>query len=159
MSEEQKVTSLEEIKNKAERIVPICGFEPGETINIKIRRASLIDLIEREAIPNELLSFVKDMLGEKKDKDKKNKGERFNPVEDYSPEEFKQFISVIDAACAATVVEPSYDELRPYLTDRQKIEIYYYAQYGLKVLRSFRGQQDINDQDGGDSQGVQPEAK
>lgn len=153
MSEEQKVTSLEEIKNKAERIVPICGFEPGETINIKIRRASLIDLIEREAIPNELLSFVKDMLSEKK------KGEGFNPAKDYSPEEFKQFISVIDAACAATVVEPSYDELRPYLTDRQKIEIYYYAQYGLKVLRSFRGQQDINDQDGGDSQGVQPEAK
>lgn len=152
MSEELKATSLEEIKNMAERIVPISGFEPGETIYIKIRRASLIDLVERGAIPNELLAFVKDLISG-------NKGNKKNPVEEYSPEEFKQFIQVIDAACAATVVEPAYEDLKPYLTDRQKIQIYYYAQYGLKVLHSFRNQQEPNDEASGNSQGVQPKAK
>lgn len=149
-----KVTSLEEIKSRAERIVPISGFEPGETINIKVRRASLIDLIERGAIPNELLSFVKDMVSKQ---DNEQKG--FNPIRDYSPEEFKQFIQVIDASCAATVVEPDYNQLKVYLTDRQKIEIYYYAQYGLRVLHKFRSQQESDDADGDNGEGIQSETE
>jgi len=153
VSEEVKVTSIEELKQASTRVVEVSGFEPGETLKFKIRRASLLDLVEQGAVPNNLLNIVFEILKIR------SENNTFNPLQDLSAEKFKDFCGLIDAVCKAVMIEPSYDEAREYLIDAQKIEIYQYAQYGLRVLEKFRGGQESDIKTGDNSKGVRSKAK
>jgi len=153
MSEELKVSTLEELKEKSTRVVEISGFEPGETLRFRIRRASLLDLVEQGAVPNNLLNIVFEIL---KIRSEKN---TFNPLQDLDAEKFKDFCGLIDAVCKAVMIEPSYDEARELLIDAQKIEIYQYAQYGLRVLEKFRSGSEPDIKTGDNSKGVRSKAK
>ena len=148
-----EVTSIEELKAAATRVVEIVGFEPDEVLKFKIRRASLTDLLEQGALPNDLLNIVFEVL-----KIKSSKG-AMNPLDDLDPEKFTEFCKLMDNVCKAVMVEPSYEEARDLLIDAQKIQIYQYAQYGLRVLERFRERPKPNVEAGGSGEGVQPKAK
>lgn len=150
MSEKPKVTSIEEIRNKACQIVELPGWEPGETLNVKLRRASLLALIQQDAIPNQLLPIVHGLI---------DGDDTFNPATSSRPEEFKQFVEMLNAVCKAVMVEPTYDEVAEYLTDPQRTAIFIYAQRGLKALELFRQQQESLVEISSDSEGVQPAAE
>lgn len=150
MSEELKVTPIEEIRNKACQVVALPGWEPGEVFYARVRRASLLALVQQGVIPNELLPIVYKII---------SKGGQFNPMTDSTPEEFKQFIEMLNAICRAVLVEPAYDEVAEYLTDIQRTAIFLYTQQGLKALELFRTRQESLAPLGGDGEGVRGKAK
>ena len=153
MNEKPQVTTAEELKEAATRMVEIQGFEPGEVMRFRIRRASLVDLLEQGSLPNDLLNIVFEVLKIKVDKG------AVNPLEDLTPAKFTEFYKLMDNVCKAVMVEPSYEEARDLLIDAQKIQIYQYAQYGLRVLERFRERPKPNVEAGGSGEGVQPKAK
>lgn len=150
LNEKMKVTSIEEIRNKACQVVTLPGWEPGETFNVRLRRASLLSLVQQGVIPNQLLPIVHKIL--------QSEGE-FNPMTDSSPEEFKQFLEMLSAVCKAVMVEPSYDEVAEYLTDIQRSAIFLYAQQGLRALETFRRRQESFIETRSDSKRVRAKAK
>ncbi|NPV80746.1 MAG: hypothetical protein HPY52_10800 [Firmicutes bacterium] len=150
MSDELRVMSIDEIRNKACQVIPLPGWEPGEVFNAKVRRASLLALVQQGVIPNELLPIVYKII---------SKGGEFNPMTDSTPEEFKQFIEMLNAICKAVLVEPAYDEVAEYLTDLQRTAIFLYTQQGLKALELFRARQEYLIAPGGDGEGVRGKAK
>lgn len=144
------VTSIEEVRARAFQIVELPGWEPGETFNARLRRASLLALVQAGAIPNDLLPIVHKIM---------NSGGSFNPVKDASLDEFKQFTEMINAVCKAVLVEPSYEEIGDLLTDVQRTAIFLYAQQGNAALRLFREQQDSLVTLGGHGKGVRSASK
>lgn len=150
LNEKLQVTSLEEIRNRACQVVALPGWEPGEAFNVKLRRASLLSLVQQGVIPNQLLPIVHKIL--------QSEG-KFNPMTDSSSEEFKQFLEMLSAVCKAVMVEPSYEEVAEYLTDIQRSAIFLYAQQGLKALELFRKRQEPLAAISGDSKRVRSKAK
>lgn len=150
LNEKLNVTSIDEIRSKACQIVELPGWEPGETLNVKLRRASLLSLVQQGVIPNQLLPIVHKLL--------QSEG-KFNPMTDSSPDEFKQFLEMLSAVCKAVMVEPSYEEVAEYLTDIQRSAIFLYAQQGLKALELFRKRQKPLIEVSSDGKGVRAKAK
>ena len=148
-----KVTTLEELKQASTRVVDITGFEPGEVFKFRLRRASLMDLIVQGAIPNNLLNIVFEIF-----KIKAEKG-TFNLFEELNPEKFIEYCSLVDAVCEAVMVEPTFDEVKNYLLDTQKLQIYNYAQYGLTVLHKFRSESEPDLAAGDNGKGVRTKTK
>lgn len=145
-----QVTSLAEIRNKACQVVALPGWESGETFNAKLRRASLLSLVQQGNVPNHLLPLVYKII---------NSEGKYNPLTDSTPEEFTQFIEMMNAVCQAVLVEPTYDDVSGYLTDVQRSAIFVYAQQGLRSLEQFRQRQNAIAKAGGDSEGVRGEAE
>ncbi len=154
VNEKLQVTSIEEVKNQACRVVALPGWEPGETFNVRIRRASLLSLIQQGAIPNQLLPTIYKLLKEGADK-----GQDFDPRVDLGPDELEQFLEMLTAVCRAVMVEPAYDDVAEYLTDTQRNAIFGYAQPGLRALEPFRWRQELDIATSSDSEGVQPAAE
>lgn len=146
---ELKVTSMAEIRSRACQVVALPGWEPGETFNVRLRRASLLSLVQHGTIPNQLLPIVYKII---------NSGGKFNPLTDSGPEEFTQFIEMLNAICKAVLVEPTYDDVAEYLTDTQRTAIFIYAQQGLRALETFRRRQGAVASPSGDGEGVRGEA-
>lgn len=147
---ESRITSMDEVRNKACQIVPLPGWEPGDTFNAKLRRASLLSLVQQGVVPNQLLPLVYKIINEKG---------TFNPLSDSNPEEFMQFLEMLNAICKAVLVDPPYEEVGEYLTDVQRTAIFLYAQQGVRALESFRKQQGDAVASVGDSQGVRRSSK
>ena len=122
------VTTLEQIKQKAIKEVEITGFETGDILIFQLKGISLTNLIQNGKIPNELLNVAIDMFeGRKKeasDKDKK--------------ENLPETIKMIDIVCDSAMVEPKFEDVKEYLTDTQKMEIFTFTQGGVEALKSFR---------------------
>ena len=55
---ELKVISAREFRKKATRIIEIDGFEPGEKIAVRIKPASLLNLLMGGKLPNNLLGKI-----------------------------------------------------------------------------------------------------
>jgi hypothetical protein len=137
------VTSLDSIKAQVAPIVELPGFT-DEPLFVRLKRPSLLGLIQNGAIPNHLLPMVQDLVMEGKVKAQAN-------AEEAGPEQFKLFCEMIDAVCKAALVEPTYEEIGDYLTDSQKTGILMYVQLGAKALDSFRKGQDAIAQGFGNS--------
>lgn len=144
-----KVTSIEEIRERACQLVELPGWEPGESFVARLRRASLLSLVQQGAIPNQLLTIVYKLIGS---------DGQFNPMTDASPDEFGQFVEMVNAVCQAVLAEPSYEEIGEYLTDVQRSAIFLYAQQGVEALKLFRRRQAFAAQAGGDGEGVRSTA-
>ena len=126
------ITSVEQIKQKAVKAVEILGFEQGEFITLQLKGISMTNLIQSGKIPNSLMGTAIELFeGTKKDKkDEKEKKD----YQDKIPESIK----MIDIFCENAMVEPEYEEVKEYLTDAQKMEIFTFAQGGVMALENFR---------------------
>ena len=127
------VTRIEDIKNKFEQEVDIKGYDEGEFITLRLRRASLLDLVSKGKIPNQLMGIATGLFGIEDNKKKKAAKDE--------PEDYSSLTALIDIICESVIVEPTYEELKPYLTDEQKMEIYQYSQAGVKGIEKFRKEQ------------------
>lgn len=144
-----KVTSIDEIRERACQLVELPGWEPGETFVARLRRASLLSLVQQGAIPNQLLSVVYKLIG--------SEGQ-YNPMSDATPEEFGQFVEMMNAVCKAVLVEPTYEDVGDCLSDVQRSAIFLYAQQGVEALKLFRRRQELAAQTSSDGEGVSLEA-
>ena len=113
---ELKVISAREFRKKATRIIEIDGFEPGEKIAVRIKPASLLNLLMSGKLPNNLLGTVNDLF-ERTEKDK--------PMELFEQDEnkIKDIMEIIDLVCERSLVEPTFEEIKDVISDTQKMHI------------------------------------
>lgn len=118
---ELKVISAREFRKKATRIIEIDGFEPGEKIAVRIKPASLLNLMMSGKLPNNLLATVNELF-EQNPKDK--------PMQLFEQDEnkLKDIMEIIDLVCEQSLVEPTYEEIKDVITDTQKMQIMAEAQ-------------------------------
>lgn len=113
------VISAKEFKEKATRVIQIDGFEAGEKIEVRIKPASILNLMIRGKLPNSLLNVVQEVFG---DVDEIN-----NKLQNDS-ETMKAAMQLMDLVCEQCLVEPKYSEIAEFLTDNQKSQIMIEAQ-------------------------------
>ena len=128
------VTSIEKIRAMAVKEVEISGFEVGEFITLQLKGIGLTSLVASGKIPNQLLGTAIELFeGKKKDKEDKKQNEQISET-----------IQMIDIICESVMVEPKFEDVKEYLTDNQKMEIFTFAQGGVNALNSFREVKEIN---------------
>ena len=124
------VTSLENLKKLSEgQEVELPGWDE-EPFICKLKRPSLLGLVEGGQIPNPLLNAAYILFnGAKTQKDVLN---------------LKDQKELLDIVARAAMVEPTYQQLKDIgleLTDLQLLDIYNFTQLGVRSLISFRTKQ------------------
>jgi len=133
MTEQVKTTSLEEMKNLAVPVVAIPAWDGESEINVRLKRVSLMSLIQAGQLPNELLAIAYKTMG-------RAKGEE-SPAEENDPEHMQKFTMLMHEVAKHALVEPTYDEIVEHaapLTDQQLLAIFMYCMSGVNALKSFR---------------------
>ena len=118
---ELKVISAREFRKKATRIIEIDGFEPGEKIAVRIKPASLLNLMMSGKLPNNLLGTVNELFEQK---DNTQAMQLFEQDEN----KIKDIMEIIDLVCEQSLVEPTFEEIKDVITDTQKMQIMAEAQ-------------------------------
>jgi hypothetical protein len=85
----------------------------------KLKRASLLGLASKGKIPNQLMNIAQQLFTQS-----------INP----SKTSLKDITDVVDIVVQECLVEPSFEEIKDYLTDEQRYAIFSYSQQGLKGL-------------------------
>ena len=138
---ERKVTTLEEWRSKSQPLVDISGFGPGETITVRLKPVSMVKLVQTGKIPNALLQEATKLFKDNKKPD----GSGANKIDEAAIlnnlGETDGVMQIIDTVVESAMVEPTYDEVREYITDAQKMEIFSWTQGGVESLKSFREEQ------------------
>ncbi len=124
------VTSLEKLKSLSEgQEVELQGWD-DEPFICKLKRPSLLGLVESGQIPNPLLNAAYILFnGAKSQKDVIN---------------MKEQKEILDIVARAAMVEPTYQQIKDIgleLTDLQLLDIYNFTQLGVRSLISFRTKQ------------------
>lgn len=127
------ITSLEQFKQMAFKEVELPGFEPGETVTVRLRKVSVLGLASSGKIPNSLMSTVNKLFGEGR------KGATPDQVASSSLENLGEMASLLDLIAAQAMVEPTFAEVGEYLTDDQKNAIFEYSQSGVKSVAPYSG--------------------
>ena len=144
MNQTRKPITAEEFLGKATQIIDIHGWEPGETVSVKVRRVSMTSLIASGQVPNTLLKHAYEDSDEFVEAVKKDEQKRTDAM------------AMVDAVAKAVLLEPSWGEVGEFLTDEQKIDLFSYAQGGLTALEPFRAGQGASAEAGSSGEGVQP---
>ena len=121
--------------------IELPGFVTGETITVKVKRPSLLDMAKNGRIPNPLLNTAAELF----------KAGVTKPIND--GESFKSMSEVIMIEVKEALVEPTYEELEEAgvtLTDMQMFYIHDFVQSGVNALKVFREEQGA---DAGDKPG------
>ena len=118
---ELKVISAREFRKKATRIIEIDGFEPGEKIAVRIKPASLLNLMMSGKLPNNLLGTVNELFDQKDDTQAMQLFEQ-------DENKIKDIMEIIDLVCEQSLVEPTFEEIKDVITDTQKMQIMAEAQ-------------------------------
>lgn len=133
----KQITSIEEFRNQSQPLVDIVGFEPGQYITIRLRRISLMTLCKSGKIPNSLLQKSTQLFnGAKTNGEKVNEAKLLENIS-----ELDGINQIMDTVCEAAMIEPKFEEVKEFLTDEQKTEIFQWTQGGVKALESFRAEQ------------------
>jgi len=123
-----QVTDMKTIEEKVHgKVITIPGWDE-ESINIRVRRPSLMGLVRAGKIPNELLSTAQMAV--------EGTEETFEP----GTEEFEQMCDLLYLVAEQAVVEPDPEKIVPHLTDTQLIFVHHYVMQGVRGLANFRRQ-------------------
>ena len=109
-------------------VVELPAFAEGQPFVAKLRRPSMLSLMEQGKIPNSLLSAANSLFS--------GGGEP-----DDSSGFYKDILGVIEILAEASFVEPSWEDMKSAgveLTDEQYTFIFNYSQRGVKALENFR---------------------
>ena len=120
------VISASEFRKRATRVIEIDGFEPGEKIEVRIKPASLINLMVSGKLPNDLLATVQELFNVVPD-------EKPQDIFEQDPEKVKEILALIDLVCEQSLVEPKFEEIKDVITDAQKMQIMTEAQGNVKA--------------------------
>ena len=131
------VISASEFRKRATRVIEIDGFEPGEKIEVRIKPASLINLMVSGKLPNDLLATVQELF---------NKGDDLQDEDVFAQgaDRVKEIMDLIDVVCEQSLVEPAFREIKDVITDNQKMQIMSAAQGNVKAaIPTVQKQKDI----------------
>ncbi len=112
------ITSFEEFKKKAFKEVELPGFEPGETVTVRLRKVSIL---------SSLMGVVNKLFNSSKEVDEE-------AVKETSMEHLAEMSKLLDLVASCALVEPTFDQIGEYLTDEQKNAIFEYSQGEVKQV-------------------------
>ena len=131
-----KVTSIDQLKiMSGGEIVKLPPFIQGQDVYAKLRRPSMLKLVQSGQIPNSLLRTANMLFSG-----------GVNEELDRDDEFMKDLFDLIDVLAGAVFVEPSWSELKQAeieLTDEQYMFIFNYTQEGVKQLEPFREDEEV----------------
>lgn len=143
-----EVTSLDELKQIAQgEVIPLPGFITEKPFKARVKRVSLLGLVQKGVIPNSLLSAANELFYGKNSNNKNV--------------DMKEISNVMIIMAESTLVEPSMDQLKEMdlsLTDEQIVALFNYTQKGLKAIEKFPKNTE-NNVSSDDGQALQDEAK
>ena len=125
-----KVLNIKDIEKLAAPEVEIPGFDNDSTIFVKMKKPSLMTLIAEGKVPNHLLGVATRMIG--------GNGSKPKGKEETSEEKTKNIVNMLELYCEICLVEPTYAELKAYLTDEQKEFIFDWGMGNVNKLSTFR---------------------
>ena len=132
-----EILNINQIKEMAYSVIELPGFLAGQTVNVKVQRPNIMALLSHGKIPNHLLSTVNQMItgtsSKKEKEDESSKG--------------KEIVKLYELYSEICLVEPTYQELKEYITDEQLEALFTWATTGVMSLDSFRP----NEEDGSDN--------
>lgn len=133
----RQITSISEWKERSQPLVDIQGFEPGEYLTVRLKAVNLLDLVQTGKIPNALLEEATKLFT-----DSKGKSGQIDEAKIISNlGEVNGVMQIIDTVVESAMVEPTYNEVKEYITDAQKMEIFNWTQGGVSSLKPFREKQ------------------
>ena len=131
-----KVTSIDQLKiMSGGEVVKLPPFVQGQDFYAKLRRPSMLKLVQSGQIPNSLLRTANMLFSG-----------GVNEELDRDDEFMKDLFDLIDVLAGAVFVEPSWSELKQAgieLTDEQYMFIFNYTQEGVKQLEPFREDEEV----------------
>ena len=136
------VSNINDFKNASRKELTLSGG-----LTIMVQKPSLLAIARKGKIPNALMAEVSAMFGETA----KNQKVTENLVND----NFSDLVELVEAMCEAAVVEPKYADIKDYLSDEQKFEIFSFTQADVNEVApslSAKGN-NIDNSDGSTVQG------
>lgn len=134
MSENLKVTSIEELKKVAlGELVELPGFTKDSSFVARLKRPSMLAMTKSGKIPNELLVEANKLFV--------NGTAAVATQNQMDGKMMDDLFSILEIICQESFVEPTYKELKEAgieLTDEQQMFVFAYAQRGVEALKSFR---------------------
>lgn len=126
-----KVTSIDQLKLMASgEIVKLPPFVQGQEFYARLRRPSLMKLVQSESFPNSLLRTANTLFDGETSRE-------LNADDGF----MKDMLELLELFAESVFVEPSWQELKDNgieLTDEQYMFIFNYAQRGVQALEPFR---------------------
>lgn len=137
---EYKVTSIDQLKLMSSgEIVKLPPFVQGQDFYAKLRRPSMLKLVQSGQIPNSLLRTA-NMLFSGGVEEELDRDDEF----------MKDMFNLIEVLADAVFVEPSWNEMKNAgieLTDEQYMFIFNYTQEGVKAVEPFRENEEADTAD------------
>ena len=138
MSENAKtelvVTNIEELKKQMQgELVELPGFAEGCKFVARLKRPSMLSMVKRGKIPNELLVEANKLFS--------NGPSKTAALNQLDSKMMNNMFDIIELICKESFVEPKYETLKENgieLTDEQQLAIFSYTQRGIESLKSFR---------------------
>ena len=134
MIDASRITSIEDLRAYAEGdIVELPPFAEDKPFIARLRRPSLMGLVKDGKIPNKLLVKANELFS----------SGIAGAFDEENEEALSQLFDLMDTLCEASLVEPSYSQIKESgirLTDEQYMFIFNYTQAGVKALESFRSE-------------------
>lgn len=129
--QETKITSFEELKKYSKgAVVELPSFGEGQPLTVRVKRDSLIEMVQNGTIPNPLMTVAMDLFYEGMD-----------GLDKTDEATFKALREVYTSVAKAILVEPTYEQIEEAglrLTDEQLLALYNYNQAGVSGLIPFR---------------------
>ena len=142
------IVSVDQFRSLAHRVIPIPGFtQDAEPIYIQIKSTGIMNMLANGRIPNTLLGKVTELFGDtsKVEKDsiptagitEQQKKEALAKLSS-TDSGLQDMAELLRVFASASMVQPSYDEVKDYMTDDQLMAVFS-AMYGeVMDVESFR---------------------
>lgn len=109
--------------------IEIPGFDiDDEDIKIEVRRPDIIRMMGKGEIPNPLLGAAYAAVN----------GYNITKKEENLEAEAKRLVELTDLYCTVCMVKPTFEEIKDYMTDEQRMAILSWATTSAAMLRRFR---------------------
>lgn len=118
-----EIFDIKKLKEEATDIISIPNFKGNGMINVRVQRPRIISMAAQGKIPNPLMGIATELI---------KKGVN---IEDAKLKESSQMFELY---CRVCMVEPTFEEMKDYITDDQMVKIFQYAIGGLNAVEPFR---------------------
>jgi len=145
-----EVTSLEELREIARgEVIPLPGFTANKPFAVRVKRVSLLGLVQKGTIPNTLLGAANELFYGK------------SSTNNNKSVDMKELTKVMTIMAESALLEPTaaqMKELELELTDTQIVALFNYTQEGFKGIEKFH-KESTNNVSSDDGEKLQNKAK
>lgn len=128
------VITAEEFINLSTKAVEISGFEKDEKLTVMLKKISMTTMMVDGKIPNELLYLVDDVF-DVKASNKEIIENTNNLLKQKDNSEISEMIKLMDIVCEEAMIQPKYNDIKNYMTDTQKNEVFSWVLKGVNDLK------------------------